>query len=476
MNNIIRIVWLTCGVILGVAVMLPFVHRNPPTALTPSSRLQAAVVPMTPPPAQTVAAPPLFSTNNSPALALYASVAACDVADFLAMAKKILALPASPMRQAALDLLMERWTQADFPAALTFANHLAGNDRAQAFKSTLLQLGQTRFDEAVAWIDTNFSGPVRGEAELWLYCGWAQKNPSAALARLLQTPGTANQDIIYSVLSQWAETDIYAAFAWLKDAPRNSRTTDAWQRLMQIYIAQHPEEAMEYVAKNVTDADWKDRYTKAIVEKVAETDPQKALGLAAAIASSADREAAYDAIFSQWSKQNPAGALAAALAESGAANLSGAAKNDLLRTSAFGLLNQDRNQLVAQFNDIPQDIRLEVVGPLMTQWVAENPAAAMNWAEQLAPDSPEYNLALSGAVMAYSHSDPEKAITLADKLSDADMRGDDVYVALQNLYRQNPPRAVTVAADPSLVPAEIASHFNEWINETGKKEYSFYSN
>lgn len=467
-----KIIWLVAGLITGAALMLPFIHPRPAA----NSNLELAAsqpIPTEAPPTMLAAEPPL-RTNNSPTLTLYEEIAACGESDLLTMAKRILALPDSSMRQAALDLLMERWIAFDFKGALTFANKLTGSDRALAFKSALLKLGNHRFDEALAWVDTNYSSGVRQEAEIWLYCGLAQTNPGNALARLQKLPNSQlKQDATYSILSQWGETDVYGALAWLKEAPRDSRTMDAYRRLMDVYIAQHPDQALDFVSTMEGTDYWKGRYTKDIVEKIARADPQKALQVAGSITDPNARADAYNALFSQWGMQDSAAALDQALQMRGNTNLTDSTKNDILRASAFGMLNHDRNQLLTKFDVIPPDIRMEIVGPLITQWMQDNPSAALQWTDQFSHDSPEYNLAMSALVNSYGQSDPEKAINLAGKINDQGTRENDIYGALQNLYRQNPQHAGELASNQSLVPTEVTTAFNNWIKETGAKESVF---
>jgi hypothetical protein len=52
---------------------------------------------------------------------------------------------------------------------------------------------------------------------------------------------------------------------------------------------------------------------------------------------------------------------------------------------------------------------------------------------------------------------------------------DDVFLALQNLYRQNSKRATEVAGNRSLVTPETAAALNGWIKEFGADEISLMS-
>ncbi len=467
-----KVIWLAAGLITGAALMVPFVHPRPVSVSTVEPAAGQPLPEKTPPnlPAAELPVP----VRQSTALTLYEEIAACGESDLLSLAKKILALPDSPMRRAALDLLMESWVQIDFKGALNFANKLPANDRALAFKSALLKLGSSRFDEALSWVDANYSIALRQEAGIWLYCGLAMTNPQNALARLQQLPNSQlKQNATYSILSQWAETDVYGALAWLKEAPRDSRTADAYRRLMDVYIAKHPDQALDFVSTMEGADYWKGRYTKDIVVKIVGTDPQKALQLADSITDSTVQAEAYKELFSQWGTQDSAAALNQALQMSGNTNLDGATRNDIIRDSALGMLNQDRSQLLAKFDVIPPEIRMEITEPLVTQWMEENPGAALQWTEKLGTDHPDYDLAMSAIINSYGQSDPEKAISLAGKIKDQATRETDVYRALQNLYRQNPPQAEHLSASPSLVPTVVAAAFDNWIKETGAKESIF---
>ncbi len=187
----------------------------------------------------------------SSSLDLYTSVAQVQRDDLPELAKKILALsPDSPHRAAALDLLMERWAAIDAEGALSFAKTLFGSDRDAAFKSALLRLGTTGFSHALNWLGENTSGSTRKNAQIWLYTGLARNDPQAALRQIENLkPGGLKDDALFTVVSDWAQRDVHAAFAWYKTAPWSEKMPFIDQRLMYSYMLQDPRGTQKLIAQ-----------------------------------------------------------------------------------------------------------------------------------------------------------------------------------------------------------------------------------
>ncbi len=415
--------------------------------------------------------------SPGPAVGFYTAIAECAVADCEALAAEILALPLdSPHRHAALDLLMERWAEIDAPAALLFANTLRGDDRSQAFKSALLRLGEGRFEETFAWMNANLSVATRQEAQVWLFSGLAELDPLDSINRIANLgPGRLKEDALFTVVSRWAETDVNAAFAWFKTAPWTGRTIELYNRLMATYISRHPDQARTFISQLDGDDYWKGRYGQQLVSALAASDPGQALEVTRELPDDRRRDNSYTELFEQWSASDPQAAFTHALAMAADPTLPESTKNNVARQAAFAMLLEDHSKVLESYDQLPSDIRNEITGPIVSQWMSENPSAALAWAGRFDQDSQAFNLAMSAAAAHQEAWDPEAAIATAGRISYADIRRDSLYSALQHLYRQDPARAAARAADSNLVEPEIKASFDRWVAETGAAEMEFLS-
>ncbi len=471
--NYLSISFLVGGILFGFLFGKSMYSQDPPSSGFPKSGYENPTASLSPETSSSGAS----DSGTSLALELYNSISRCRAEDCLRMAGEILALPAdSPHRLAALDLLMEQWVEIDFAAALDHANALRGDDRTQAFRSSLLRLGNGRFEETLAWMNANLPVASCQESQVWLFCGLADSNPTEALAAINRlNPGGLKEDALFSVVSRWAETDINGAFEWFKTAPWTGKSMELYNRLMTTYITKFPDEARTFVAQ-LDDAEyWKGRYGQQLVNAFATTDPVKALEVTLGLSNPRVRDNAFTDLFEQWSATDPTAAFGRALVMANDESLSPLTRNTISRQAAFAMLLENRGVVLQNFDRLPADIRDELAGPIVTQWMAEDPSAAMAWAVSFDRESPASNLALCAAAAHQEKWDPETAITTAGRIAYPDIRQSSIHSALQNLYRQDPERATIVAADANRVHPEIQSLFQRWVKESGSDEMTFLS-
>lgn len=398
---------------------------------------------------------------------IYTAITDCLQTELKDMAERILNLrDDSPHRLAALDLLMERWVSINPTEALAFAYSLRGADRDEAFKSALLRLGQSQFSETMAWMTANMTIAARSNAQIWLYCGLARTDPLASLKEIEALEhGKLKEDALFNVVSEWAQVDLKSAFEWYETAPWNAKMPEVYQRLMDVYIRNHPEHAKTFVAQMDEGNYWKRRYTEDLAVSMAEKDPATAYELSRGLTDATDQERALNHVFEKWAQENPQEALSAAFDLSANQGVETSTINDAFRQAAFGMLWENLDAIHENYHKFPEDIRNELVGPMVKQWMERDPAAAAEWAAEHPKDSPEYNLAMSSVASYYEQWDPEKGIVMANKITYNDIKSSSIYSSLKQLYFQNPDRALAVAKNPDLVPEDIQQGLHRWINE-----------
>ncbi|MCU0748732.1 MAG: hypothetical protein MUF13_04210, partial [Akkermansiaceae bacterium] len=356
---------------------------------------------------------------------VYSAITDCPQNELNDMAERILSLrDDSPHRLAALDLLMERWVSINPTEALAFAYSLRGADRDEAFKSALLRLGQSQFSETMAWMTANMTIAARSNAQIWLYCGLARTDPLASLKEIEALEhGKLKEDALFNVVSEWAQVDLKSAFDWYETAPWNSKMPEVYQRLMDVYIRNHPEHAKTFVAQMDEGNYWKRRYTEDLAVSMAEKDPATAYQLSKGLTNATDQERALNHVFEKWAQEDPKEALSAAFDLSTNQNVETSTINDVFRQAAFGMLWEDLDAIHENYNKFPEDIRRELVGPMVKQWMENDPVAASQWAASNPKDSPDYNLAMSSVASYYEQWDPETGIAMANKITYDDIKG-----------------------------------------------------
>ena len=110
--------------------------------------------------------------------------------------------------------------------------------------------------------------------------GLAKKDPLLAIAEIDKLgDGEIKESALMNVASEWAQTDITAAFEWYENAPWNGKMVEVYDRLISAFLKQKPDEARAFI-----DAMPDDLYRKKTLQ----------LELAALLASSGDVGAALE--------------------------------------------------------------------------------------------------------------------------------------------------------------------------------------
>lgn len=415
------------------------------------------------------------SHSTSEVAGLYALITSTSDQAFSELATQILALPeSSPHREAAVDLLFDRWAELNPQAALEFAHTLTGNIRDSAFRATLLRLGQNDFANTLAWLNENLNYSRRDDVQLWLYAGLARKAPQKAIAELEKLPyGKIRDGALMQVAKTWAEDDVMAAFDWFESAPWSNRMGDVYKSLMVEFIRQEPEKAKDLISSMEENYD-KRRFQLDLIRSSAEKDAEFAIGIATGIANPQIKGEALINVFESWANVDPASALAQASKLAADSSMDGATENSVFTQAAYAMLWEDSAALRSEFENLPKDVRIEMISPMMKDWMETEPETAIEWVSQFPKDSAEYNLALSGVTHHYMGWNPEEGIRQAQAITFTDVRNDNIYLNLTNLYKQNPDRALTVAADQDLVSPGIQAAFSNWVQEFGEQSQNFY--
>jgi hypothetical protein len=194
----------------------------------------------------------------------------------------------------------------------------------------------------------------------------------------------------------------------------------------------------------------------AIAAEMAKTQPEAAVSLALSLGMDDRRTNVFQALFHEWGKNDPAGAIAYwnkhpdlpvqhwSLTNAITQNW----KKDPLGTAKLALTLTD------------QQARSGAVSNLMTNWAAGDPSAALNWAQSISNPSLRQS-AIADALRGWSNKDPLAAMTQAQTIQDQSARSSAMQSVWSNWLRKDPSAAMTFlgSSNDEKLMAEIEFNF-----------------
>lgn len=310
-------------------------------------------------------------------------------------------------------------------------------------------------------------------ASVLLFGRWAESDPTAAMA-FSNTMGFAGAFVRPTILQSWASTDPANAAKYYAANPREfammgmmgggrgpmgggqgpaSIIASEWAR-------QDPAAALAWAGTLTTD---KAQAINAAIDAVAQTDPQKAASMLAALPGT-DKGDAYRSVAAKygaldfnaaqtWIRTLPAEEQAAALASAigGLANTDpqSAAKQVALMSAGdakdgavsivAGDLARVNPQAAADFikQQDSEKAQQNSMRQLMPAWVAQNPTAALAYANSFQAGSVR-DSALQSYVWSNNTAAPAALMKVAETVTDEDSRSRAVGVAAARWMREDP--------------------------------------
>lgn len=314
---------------------------------------------------------------------------------------------------------------------------------------------------------------ARQNSQIWLYTGLSRSNPQVAMDAIAALQyGRLKEDALMTVASDWAERDIYATFDWFETAPWNGAMFEVYKTLMDSYMRQYPEDALNMV-EQMDDGYWKSRYCEDLIRQFASADPETALKITNRLNDAEQQASAINTVFEEWTTNQPELALKAAYQFFETGDSSEALINDVFRNTAFGMHWESPSLVRELYHTLPRNIRHEIVGPMVEQWLQEDPKQAESWVTSRPRDGIEYNLAMGSMAKYYEDWAPETAIRTANKIEYADIRSSTILSALRKMYLKDPTEAYEFAENDNLVSEQEQSNFKSWADDLGSQSMVF---
>lgn len=241
-------------------------------------------------------------------------------------------------------------------------------------------------------------------------------------------------------LSKLSASDLQAALALVTAMPKSSDRDALRAQLYRAWAAQNPTAAWKAALADPLDKS-RGYCLGVIAAEVAKTNPQAGIDLALSLGMGARRSAVMNAVFTQWSRQDAAAALAYSNAHPDqpvdsyvfSSGISSLAEKDPLR--AAGTAFQIKDPLS----------RTTALSALMSTWMVSDREAALKWALAVA-DPNQKREAVAACIGAWARNDPGAAIGYARTLEDVEVRDKSVQSAWRDWFRQSPSEAMTFLA------------------------------
>ncbi len=264
---------------------------------------------------------------------------------------------------------------------------------------------------------------------------------------------TAQKDV-----QNMSEANIQSALTVLAALPKSANRTSLRWNLYRAWAKTNPSAAWKAALADPQEngSVYLGHLLGDIAAEMAKTQPEAAISLALSLGMDDRRTNVFQALFQEWGKNDPAGAIAywnkhpdlPAQHWSLTNAITQSWEKDPLGTAKLALTLTD-----------PQ-ARSSAVSSLMNNWAAREPAAALGWAQSISNPSLRQS-AIADALRGWSNKDPLAAMTQAKTIQDQSARSSAMQSVWSNWLRKDPNAAMTFlgSSNDEKLMAEIEFNF-----------------
>ena len=303
-------------------------------------------------------------------------------------------------RQAAYEVIARNWSARDLPAALAWGQSLPDlRDRASVI-GNMMGAWTTSAPQAAADYALSQLGNVRETLLGKVATVWAQKDLNAAVAWMKQLPGDDQSAVLQNIKFHWTANDPASAAAYGVSLPAGSIQNNFLNQVGLGWGMTNPKAAVEWLAQ-VPEGDARFSAINGIAAGWAETAPKDAAGFVASLPAGKTQDAAARNVLFRWQSADP-----------------GSAANWL-----------------AQFPE--GDLRRDAMESLMVNWVRNDPSAAGRFLENL-PAGKSREAAILTYVNQASAQSPELAAPFVNQVGDDNQRYSSAQAVAKHFERSDP--------------------------------------
>ncbi len=370
------------------------------------------------------------------------------------------------------------WTLRDPEAAYAWATGLEDDQiRQRALLRSHTMLFELDPDKALARVESTPSGPLREEYLRNATFALLKMDPSKLSEWLSSLPPGADQLKVIQTMTYLNDPinpeAVSAALSKLKPSPA---VTDGFVSLFRALGTQDPEMAFQLAFELPRDAPQRQLFLREAADRLAEVDPQAALGIAQQMSDPVEIASMLMAAASHLSTPEEAAELVA---------MTQGLPDSTARETTFA--NLMKNLAVYHPKEAVEIAESGRMGPftpnafggLALSWAKSDPVASAEWVAghirdksgRFPGNTPSY--VLSRLTAAWSYKNFDEAMDWALTLPEPDLRATAQMGALGTMARFQPLRswrqALTVTKDPGRLRG-IYAHFREEMPGTAEAE------
>ena len=375
--------------------------------------------------------------------------------DPVAASRRLAELPPDA-RNETMSTLAGHYANADPAGALDWATHLvAGNERVGALAAVAGVVARSDPDMAVAYLRALPDERERAAGLSAVVNQLASQGDAVLAATLLDDIPRHQQrrGAVFAVARSWALSDVSTAltFAESRVGPERAIAIDS---IIGIWAELDLPAAAAYVRNRA--AQLPSGAVVQVATRMAASDPAGALDWLQTTGRSPDRGSATMSVYSTWAGRDPAAAMAHAVR----------LDDDEARARAVTMVASDWARVDARaaaqaVGDLPEDIlRTFGVGQVMSSLMHDDPVYARRWAEGL-PNGDSRDEALSHVVMNDT-LDAADVVRVVNAIQSDSRRFEAMSGAVYGLARRDPDAATRLLGQVELT-ADQRRQLEEFI-------------
>jgi hypothetical protein len=336
-----------------------------------------------------------------------------------------------------MELLLDRWIEKDLAAALDFVSGIEARPmRETLLRYTLVEGGYLDFASVMNWISRQPESKSADLASL-LYTEVGKDNPEHALRFIDLLTEEVKDNVFRTLLEQWAQQDITAAFAWMNTQTLPAALENMRMSLLIRMTEQNPQMAGALI-RNMQAGYEKNTAARKYAEMLAVTDIQETVRWAGSLNDADAYGIAMTALYETWFRTEPDKKL---IMEQVLAESDSALRDRLINEIALDMANANPAELAAILHRLPTTSQPDVAEKTVRFWKDRNAEQAMNWVSSLAP-GPVRDRASKVMIESFLFKgDRQGALSLAATIGDNRLRYDSIRNVVEYWYQANPAEA-----------------------------------
>ncbi len=315
-----------------------------------------------------------------------------------------------------VSMIFHQWAQKDPEGAKAAFSKLTGRNAEQARMSLISSLAQS--DPKSAWQFAN-SLPASAMGTMdprqQVIQTWAQSDPQAALKAALEIQESGSRaSAISSAVSSWARSDFQGALQYAINVSDSTTRSDVL-RAMSMNPSGNRQELLDAVFEYMPTGDNFQQSVSQIISSWAREDPAAAAAAAAQLPLGRIFSQSVSMIASQWSqtgRKEEVFAWAKTLPE-------GEARRGALGSLFSQWSSQDPQGAIAALTSLDPADRKQAIQSISSGWSNKNPEAVLQWSASLT-SAEERRDVIRDAVSQWANSAPEAAARYVRGLGEED--------------------------------------------------------